>query len=612
MNNRHRVKCMSSHRSNEQSLEKKGNAVCSGGSEGLELHKDFSAGEKYFEIFVVAVLFCFGVYHSILYFGHQPVPHFDFNCFALTGHELLSFQVPSSFKRVPLVGILQVLLGKIAGGRSPDFTGGLLLNALLHPLNAVLLFLVGRRVVGKAAVWIAVIAIINPWVLQLLTEAIVETTLLFGILATFYFIFKRSNYSYLFASITTMVRYEGAALILAAFVMDIIQRESRREKVIAFLYSAAASVPLGLWMLVTVINWQSQGSTYYLRELGAASGGKIVLVEYINLVWQVGFYPLFTPLPTMARGAFDIFFGVSKILAAGSFVFGCCYGLYKRQWNILALLIFFVPYIFVHALHSFMFHRFCMPVFWIPLLVCFYGLCGLWELINKNNRVPRPVVLILQGVVLIIVFCWTAMLLPYLPKMADMSRRSVSLPHVAIGVVCLILAARIFIYRFRYLRRDIVTSVLTVLVIVSNQFVLVEVVGNGERDIEFKYLVDWYVANAKPGEKLVSTVPIILQTMAPEYKECFVHTSSIEGDNPVEFVQGCYKQNITYVVWDSRMGLAPNDRYYTFWHMKNIVPLERPQSMGPYEFITQLRANQRRFVNVFRLHRPEEQVPPKS
>ena len=151
---------------------------------------ELRTGEKYLEICLVLLLFGLGIYHSILYFGHQVVPHFDFCCFANLGNQLLSFEMPQSFNRVPLVGIFQVLLGKVIGGSAPDFSGGWLLNSLLHPFNAVLLWLIGRRIVGKAAIWLAVIMIINPWVLQLLTEAIVETTLLCGVLATFYFMFN--------------------------------------------------------------------------------------------------------------------------------------------------------------------------------------------------------------------------------------------------------------------------------------------------------------------------------------------------------------------------------------------------------------------------------------
>lgn len=309
--------------------------------------------EKRFEIFVVLALLGFGIYQSVLYFGHHPVPNSDFSAFIKSGREILSFQHPINFKRAPVLGILQVSLSLIIDGQSPELTAGWLLNALLHPLNLVLLWLVGREIVGKSAIWIAIIAILNPLVIQLLAQPIAETTLLFFILVTFYFIFKRSRWSYFFALITTMVRYEGAALILAAFVVDMIARKTRKERIITFIYSALASVPLALWLLGTIIRLKGPTGSgiHYLQELGSASGGKLVLVEYLELLWQVGFSSLFKAVPKAPQDTHEILLGLSKLVAAGSFILGAVYGLYKRCWNILALLIFFISYIMVHAIH---------------------------------------------------------------------------------------------------------------------------------------------------------------------------------------------------------------------------------------------------------------------
>jgi len=192
--------------------------------------------ERYFEFFVVAVLLAFGAYHSVLYFGHKIVPTSDFPAFVRIGHQLLSFKVPSSFKQAPVYCLLLACLSYVVGGQNPDLRAGWLLNAIWHPFSLVLFWTVAKKIVGKSALWFAIIAILSPWVMRMLTDPIVETTLLFFILITFYFIFKRSSWSYLFASITTMVRYEGAALIMAAFVMDMIYSTGRRERIRAFVY----------------------------------------------------------------------------------------------------------------------------------------------------------------------------------------------------------------------------------------------------------------------------------------------------------------------------------------------------------------------------------------
>ncbi len=80
--------------------------------EALELTKR----ERNFEIFVAASLFAFGLYHSVLYFGHKVVPISDFPAVIGVGRELLSFKLPSNFKTAPVVGLLQACLSYLVGG----------------------------------------------------------------------------------------------------------------------------------------------------------------------------------------------------------------------------------------------------------------------------------------------------------------------------------------------------------------------------------------------------------------------------------------------------------------------------------------------------------------
>jgi hypothetical protein len=149
------------------------------------------------------------------------------------------------------------------------------------------------------------------------------------------------------------------------------------------------------------------------------------------------------------------------------------------------------------------------------------------------------------------------------------------------------------------------------LFIISNQFTLASLVQDGERDIEFKHLLDWYLENAEKDEKLTMSVPYILETMAPAHKDNFVRVSHIDANNPNEFVIECYKRDITYIAWDSRMGLNPKSRYYKSWKMKNIAPLIKPQDNGPYDFITTLKgAGRYRYINLFRLKPLPDNIDP--
>jgi hypothetical protein len=565
------------------------------------------AREEHADKFLFFLLIAFGIYQAVIYWGHQLVPHFDFYCFPSSGRQILSLQIPTDYKRTPLVGILQIWLGHITGGTYPDFHGGWLLNSISNILTAALLWLAGRKIIGRSAIWFAVIAMINPFGIQMLTESIAETPMLFFIWITLYLIFIRSKWAYLFASLTSMVRYEGAVLIACAFVMDMIEGKNKKERWLAFGYSALASIPMGLWMLGT-FSQQSLGATHYINIFKKEYTSQFVggvesrtgFMMNANILWQTGFYPLFTPSLQASRTFSDTLTIINQVLVAITFFFGSIYGLYKRQWKILILLIFIVPYFWVHAKYPYPIHRYYATIFAIVMLICIYGLCSFWTLISSKIRLPKAAVIIAQLAVIIISLMWVLTLWGYLPQMAPMSKDSVSLPFVTILVVFMIFAAELFVNKGKLLT-NLVILMLMILMIVSNQFVIADVVGNGERDVEFKYLTDWYSQNAKPGEKLVCTVPGILQILAPQYKDCFIHTQTFDANNPTDFAIECYKKNITYVAWDSRVGLVPSDQYYKYWKMSNIAPLAAGRDIGPYQFITQLRVNQRRYINLYRL-----------
>lgn len=557
--------------------------------------------KKYLDICAVFLLLIFGVYNSVSYWGHQPVPHFDYNAFVNVAGDILSFELPNSFKRVPLAGMLFILFGKIAGGQCSAFHGAWLLNSVLYPVNAVLFYLVGKRFIGKAAFFFALVAMLNPWIVRLLTEAIVETTLLCGFILSFWLMVKRSRWVYLAAAATTMVRYEGALLIMAAFILDMIYNKNNRQRLKSFGLSALACVPLALWMLGTILQWHQQGQTHYLKEFGSQSGGEIVFAQYLKLMWKVTFKPLSL---SAGREGLSWLLLFSKIFAAAGFLFGLVYAFIKRNWYIIVLTLILVLYLLIHAVHSWTFHRFCMPVSWIGLLVFFYGLYGAWSLIKGTRKIPEWAVTILHIILAGLVLCWSVVLWLNitLPRWQQISRVSQSVLPVAMGILLVSFLIRLVINKSRNLSGNVLIHLVFALLLISNQFMLAAVVGNGERDIEFKRLLDWYLENTQRNEKMALSVPYILETMAPAYKDRFVSINSIDANNPREFIIQAYRDDIVYVGWDSRMGLNPESRYYKSWNMGNISPLIKPADNGPYQYITTLKGARRtRYINLFRL-----------
>lgn len=551
------------------------------------------------------LLFGFGLYQSILYFAHQPVPNSDFPSFLRVGRELLSLQVPSSFKRAPALGLLQVGLSRLVGGPHPELTAGWLLNAILHPFSVVLLWLIARRIIGRAGCWVALIVAMNPWTMENLREPIAETALFFFILATFLCILTRSRWRYVLASTATMVRYDAAALILVAFLLDLVRDRSIRGAVRSLGYAAAASIPLGIWLVGTVMNFQDEGSTHYLRELG--SGGPLgsSLVQCLAEIWAVVVLPLLRPPESLPGSIAPVFATCVGIPVLVGFCFGVILSITERHREVLALLAFLLAYIVVHTLHSFILARFCSMVHWIFLIVAVYGLRSIWFVVRKEVRPSARWMIVLQGAAAVAIVLWAVDVASLLPGLAQSSARSVSVPYVAIATAGLFILAGWVCRGMERPVQGVLVLTFVLLVTVSNQWMLARVMGNGRTDLEFKLLADWYRDNAGPKEKLLATYAGVLRLYLPDRQADLIHTVEMKADDPNGFIENCRERGITYIAWDSRLGLQAKNRYYEYYGLDNLSLLAEPEDSGPYEFTTQFKVSPERYINLFRLRESE-------
>lgn len=579
---------------------------------GKSLLDESTDAAKKFAWAACGLLLAFGIFQSVLYFGHQLIPNPDFMAFIKTGHDLWGFQAPTSYTRAPVLGLLQAALSHPVAGPTPDLTAGWLLNAILYPLNLILLWRVGKKIIGPAAIWPAILVAINPWCISMLVDPIIETTLVFFSLLTFYFIFQHSSWCYLFASLTMMVRYEGAALILAAFVVDMITRPGKKQRLRAFLFSVVASLPLIVWLLASQIQAGTLDKHFYLSAF-KKDFSKIFLepIEdrtgigmHMGLLWRVGFSSLLVPFSGSGQIVAAICQTASQWIVAVTFFFGSIYGIYKHNWNILALLLFLVPYFLVHAFYPFPALRYHVNSYWMVLWISLFAAQALWQLIKTRFAVPAAAIIAMQVSVAIIAGLWFVSLISYLPKLAQISPVSQALPYVAMLLVLLLFALHMYRTRFRRGLSAVTVVLLMGLFITCNQFTLVRLVGTGQREVEFKLLALWYNDNAQAGEKITCYNYRVPTLYTPDHAEYFV--SPPIAPTPADFALACQENDITYVAWASREGLKKHhEGYRRFKLHKSIAPLARPQSYGPFQYLATV-GNRNGFINIFRLkHLPD-------
>lgn len=576
-----------------------------------------STKEKYFEVCIIILLLVFGTYKSIIFFGAFPVPNPDYPGFVRVGQELLSFKLPGSFKRAPLLGILQVSLSRFMGGMNPVLTASWVLNDIFGTLNILLIWLVGKKVIGKPAIWLAFVAMLNPLIVRYELVPIAEIPIVFFALVTFFFIFRHSNWAYVFASFASMIRYEGAALIFIAFLMDMVTKKTKKERLLAFSYAAIASVPLGLWLLGTKLTWKQTSSGHYLGHYKGSIKSKVGW-KFVDVIWRTTFMNLLQ-LPTAIKAVFIRPTTQAEAIAISSAIaalhqvirliagIGCAAalvgGLIKRNWKLLALILYLVLFSSVHAFRRATHARYAVPIMWVTLLIACCGLQYCFRLINTKNWIPKFARVCLQILIIIIASVWLFRMLPYLPKTVPRCLRSVSLPYVTLAAVGLVIILRLCFFKLRFLSHDLALSALICVILVSQHFSMVRQIGNGGYNIEFKRLADWYVENAQPDEKLASTWASTLQLIAAKYEKNLVWLPSLRGKTFDDIVQNCYDKNITYVTWTSR-GKKSSKR--------GVIPLSEltyPQDHGPFKLLKRIEITKKRWINVYRVRRPSEALP---
>lgn len=544
------------------------------------------------EVITLLLLLIFGLFMSILFYGHYPVPLPDFTQFVHTGQELLSFRFSTSLKRGPLYSIYLAGFGHLLGGEQPELRAGWILNSVLYPLNIVLMWLVGRVIIGRAAVWIAFIVAVNPWSVMVLALPLTETVLVFFILAAFCCLWRGSGWAYFFASSAALVRYEGVFLILTVFIGDLLGPHRRRRAIILGLSSL---LPLSLWLLCTALHWNGGDKSHYVNYLMPFAWERLKLV--LTYIWRTVFFPLFTFSPDQSIAAVPFPFIIIRTIVFVSFSGGVFFAFLRRRIKVGLLMIFAVPYLFIHVVYLFMVNRFILPIGWIVLVISWFGIQQFWATFLKQ-RLPRLLVQ-LSVLVFLILSCYRIVdLIAFFPAVAKLSPASVAVTPVAAVVMILLLLVQWKWRRPRALTGSVTVAVLIFSQILSNQMILARHLGNGSNLAEFKILAEWYVRQARPGDRLGIYLHDLVGYFAQEGPGVVV-ALPVSRD-PVSFIEDCRGEGITYLAWAERDEKGNLPGYVDRGLKANLSPFKEPESFGPYKFVATLRGG-KGHINIFRL-----------
>ncbi len=567
-----------------------------------------------FEWVCMTFLLALGLYLACVYYGQKATPNSDFSAFVQTGDSIHHFQKPLSFKRVPVLGILQIAVSRLMfTSPYPILSGALVLNGVLYIFSLLLFYKICRFFFEHTASFcLSLAAGLNPWALVMVVDPIAETTLVFFLLLSLYLILKRSWWCYLAAMLGSMTRYECFLLIGIALLFDLFGRKSKREKGAAIGLALAAALPMVLWMIGTKITTIDPEAHYFRVFLNVEHRNGLALFK---MLWQTTFSALLQ-WPEWIRAVLiekpssqesakliqshqHVFQVTWNSLITLFFLLSIVWIWLKREWKLVGLLLFWTPYVLIHACQSVLLDRYTVPVVWLTLLIATYGV--IHSVRWAAGRVPKGVLYVAMALGAMVTVVWTFQLWPAIPATAAVSPASANTAYAALLLTLAVLIGKQLIFRRQTIAFDVCLFCVMAMVIVSNQFVLSFRLGRGDLDIEFRKTAEWYLANAKDGEKLATTLPGVVNLFLPKGRQNAIHTGGIPGTTFEEFIQSCKQQNIRYVAWDSRLGFAVNDHYYKEWGLQKIHPLGSGKDVGPFTFVEKIEADQRRYIHIYRL-----------
>jgi hypothetical protein len=572
---------------------------------------------EHWPILLLAVL---GLLWSLSFWRHFTFPNSDYFSFVGTGRAWLSLRIPDTMKRAPVFAVIAGLLSMVFSHPGTQLAATELYNALLLPVSMVLFYLVGRELLGRpAAMLTAFLAGISPWMVRMSSEALAEMTLVVLFAAAVLCIARgRMGWAYVFAMLASITRWDMAGLLPAVALADL----GRNRRLRPMLWKAAlASMPFLLCMVITKIQLSgAEKGAHYLQVL--AQERQFALREDLHTYWKIMTAWVNAPLLPRTAGEVDtvkrVNLAVYRYTAIGlglAFVWGSVYGLIKRRWEVLAILVAGVPYVLVHAVYPYREARFCVPMAWAGLVIAVYGAKSVLDLAREDWRAWSYVKPVLQVVAAGFFVVWAVRVgytLTYgIEKKACPGIGTIVCWSTAIAVVGYL--GHEWLRAGRAGLHWVVVPAFLILAVVSSGIEVAAVMGDGKVLTSFKTLSLWFKESARPDDRMVTNMPGYLPIYTGLPKDRFVHTAAITREAAPDlpaFVRECRRMGVTLIAWDSGLANNTQDRYYQLWGLDRITPLGRPlegeriRQIGPCRLV-HLIPNEWPYIAVWRITPPD-------
>ena len=533
-----------------------------------------------------SALLLLGVGIAWLFFGHQKIPNPDFAEFRRIGESVAAFELPTRARQGPLLGLTQVVLGKILGEEWTALEAGWLLNAILYPACILLTWLLLRRPLGWFAAPVCLLSFLNPWMVQTLVQPLAELPLQFLTLACLVLAVKRNKSCLILAALAGLVRWDGLALIPLCAIALLPSVSKPRAALLAIV----ASLPTGAWAGWCWHIAQTEGAPSYLEDVDPAaraeSGAARFLVRKTETIVLAPLSGAKETTRSDDRREIRLLTRGLAVLLAG---IGVAAAIRHRQRAFLLASLFYIPYA-VFLTTYWIIPRYVSAFVWPLMALMAYGLISVLSGSWLRRAWVRGGSRVLLWTSLALLAWWGDSLLGAVSRVGSVSPPAVWVPILAASALLLIALDRLRNRQarprsspFSALEARIATIALCVTLVGSNQLLLARVLGDGHFQHEFRKLGSWLAAEDPESVTLVTRMPKVVSLFAPRHEENVVGLKTLECSNVEEVFASSTTRGFTHVaLWG---GSGTSGHPNTFSTQGNESLVRDPGAIGPWRLL---------------------------
>ena len=515
--------------------------------------------------------------------GHFVMPYADFFDYIESGHALLAGTLPASLKRPPVFGVLVVGLSRFVPLEAAERVVAEWLNALLLPVNGLLVYLVGRRWFGPAARWVAAWFLLLPIGMFCTAHLIAEPLLTAFMLLTLWAAQRGTNGAYVLAALATMTRYDAAGLILGVALAD--RLRGRRMRAVCGR-AAFATTPLGVWMLLTAFTWSTSSQDHYLTRAAEQWQGFRPL-ESLALLWNAVFDPELGRIRAWSFLPDQLLPRLAALLGGGTLILGAARGVRQRDAATVVAVIALAGYALVHALIPFRIPRYGYPAAPLALLLMASGLsvAGRWFRLRDPHGHARRALLFVGGVLVVVALLDESRAAAV--ASAGPTRLANRLQLLPLLMVVLLWAAPL-LRRGRRLGQIVLVLGVALLTKwqISNAAGLV---GRGDSLRNEVAAALWIRTHAAPHERALAPTPGLLRLyVGREPPDRFVSFGDIVARTWPDILAECRTRGIRYIIWHEDVTAEYGDYYAARSGLERFALLAHPDDVPGIEVVQHL------------------------